>query len=254
MAFFDSIFKSKGPTYTPMTSTSQSSSNPWGPQQPYLKDVFGQAQSQFNKGPMSQTTQQGLDLLTQRATDPNGAIAGASRMIGDTVNGAYLNSNPYVDKMFNSAADSVGQQFRNNTMPGLNGAFSKGGRLGSTAYANAANSAANSYGTTLNNLATNIYGQNYANERNNQMQAAGMAPQIGAADARMLMEAGQFQDNAPWQNIARYKDAVGGNYGGTSSGTNTGMQMTSQGGPSLFQQLLGGGMSAAGLAGMLGFL
>lgn len=254
MSLFDSLFKSKGPTYTPMTSTSQSSSNPWGPQQPYLKDVFGQAQSQFNKGPMSQTTQQGLDLLTQRATDPNGAIAGASKMVGDTVNGAYLNSNPYVDKMFNSAAQSVGQNFRNNTMPGLNAAFSKGGRLGSTAYANTAGAAADSYGNTLNNLAAQTYGQNYANERNNQMQAANMAPQIGAADARMLMEAGQFKDNAPWQNIDRYRQSVGGNYGGTSSGTNTGMQMTSQGGPSLFQQLLGGGMSAAGLAGMLGFL
>lgn len=96
-----------------------------------------------------------------------------------TAQGDYLNANPYVDDMFNVASEGVGRQFRNNVMPGVASMFSTAGRYGSGQMAEGLGQAQQQYGSTLNNLATNIYGQNYANERQLQQAAQGQLGQFG---------------------------------------------------------------------------
>ena len=97
----------------------------------------------------------------------------AMGMLGRIGNGSMLNSNPWIDATFGRAASSVSDQFRNNVMPGIASAFSGAGRYGSNAMDTALGTAEKSYGRTLGDLATSIYGGNYANERGLQQQALG---------------------------------------------------------------------------------
>ncbi len=92
--------------------------------------------------------------------------------LGATASGEMLNSNPYIDATFESAARPMMRSFSEGVMPGIQGNFAKAGRYGSGAQANAEDQAIDQYGRALGDLATNIYGQNYAQERQNQMSAA----------------------------------------------------------------------------------
>lgn len=102
-------------------------------------------------------------------TTPNGVApvtqAGNQYML-DVIGGDYLNSNPYLDAMFNKAAGKVGAQ--------VNSQFSSAGRYGSGAHTGV-------LGESIGNLATDIYGRNYATERQNQQQAAAASPAFGSS-------------------------------------------------------------------------
>ena len=80
----------------------------------------------------------------------------ASGMLNTTASGAYLNANPYLDATFNKAADAVQSR--------VNNSFASAGRFGSGLNQR-------TLGDSLGDLATNIYGGNYANERNLQESA-----------------------------------------------------------------------------------
>lgn len=121
---------------------------------------------------------------------PSSTFGGQAQMssLMPTAMGEMLNSNPYVDQMFQSAAQGVGDQFRTQTMPTLQSMFSKAGRYGpGSAMTNEVDMANQGFGRTLNNLASGIYGQNYANERQLQMQAAQQLGAMGIADTQSML-------------------------------------------------------------------
>ena len=124
-------------------------------------------------------------------------------------------------------------------------------------------------GTALNNLATSIYGGNYQQERDRQLTAAGGAPAMAAADytdpTQLLNIGGQqqqqnqaqlsdqvnrfnFDQNRPWNNLARYQSMIQGNYGqqGTTTSTSTTPYFTNPTG-----NILGGILGAGSLFGSL---
>ncbi len=111
---------------------------------------------------------QGLGgLVDAYNTTPNGVApvtAAGNEYLQDVIGGDYLNSNPYIDAMFNRAAGQVSA--------GVNSQFSKAGRYGSGAHTGVLSE-------SLGNLATDIYGKNYATERQNQQQAAALSPSFG---------------------------------------------------------------------------
>lgn len=98
--------------------------------------------------------------MTEHPQD-NSLLAPATAQLKSTIAGNYLNSNPYIDAMFSKARDAVGS--------GIDSRFTAAGRYGSGAHQGV-------LGTTFNNLATDIYGTNYANERARQVAAAQIAP------------------------------------------------------------------------------
>lgn len=112
-----------------------------------------------------------------------------SALIDSTMGGAYLNpsTNPYITATYNEAAKGVTDQYNTSIAPSLmaEGEAAAGGGPGSLAGGSGFNQAQwqNQYGLgqNLNNLATNIYGGNYAQERQNQMTAAGMSQQATEA-------------------------------------------------------------------------
>ena len=184
---------------------------PWSGQAPYLTDAYQQAQNLYRSGGpeyfpnatytnFSPQSQMAMQLGENRALygsqfdQPAGNVAmqgmagnspftqagaGALGMAGlgagqlaATSNGAFLNSNPYLDRMFGAAAQQVGQQYNNQVMPGINATFGSGGRTGSNAHQQAMDMANDSFGNTLGNMAANIYGGNYQSERDRQMAAS----------------------------------------------------------------------------------
>lgn len=176
--------------------------DPWSGVQGPLTTLYQQAEAAYNApGPtyypgttiaeQSPLTQQAQGLAQQRATSGNPLIGQAQQQLYDTLgdkyyglnpatsqlanigSGAMLNANPYVDAMFNQAAGRAGEQFSKYTMPGVASMFSQAGRYGSNAMSEATNQAQQNFGNTISNLATNIYGGNYANERGLQQQALG---------------------------------------------------------------------------------
>jgi hypothetical protein len=226
-----------------------STTEPWKEIQPYLLDAYKQSQNLYQSGgpeyypnatytQFSPQTQMAMQLGENRALfgsqfDPAAGNVAMSGMSGNspynqaamdslwgsqlgmaglspTVQGQFLNSNPYLDNMFNAASRSVGQQYSNTVMPGINATFGSGGRTGSNAHQTALDTANQSYTNNLTDMASNIYGNNYANERTNQLNAANQYANLG-------------------QNLAQqYSNLGGSQFNQQLAGANLGMQLGQQ--------------------------
>jgi hypothetical protein len=229
---------------TPNYQIGKTDSAPWAGQQPYLTTGFQTAQNLLNSGqpqfypnatyvPMSDTTQQGLAGAQGAANNQwgatnQGALASltpnAINQTLQTASGNYLTqNNPY----FQQKLQNTFQQ----AQPTIDAAFAGGGR-GISGARDAAISDA--WAQTAGNLGY----QDYATERQNQINAinaspgmaqAGLAPlqQLGQVGATQEQYAGQqlqdtlnrynAQQNAGWNNLAKYMGTVGGGGFGTQS-------------------------------------
>ena len=87
--------------------------------------------------------------------------------------GGELNNNPYLNAMYGAASRSVVDNFRNSIAPSLGSTFSAAGRTGSGAAQGAFGQATQSLGNTLGDLGANLYGQAYESGRNRQLSALG---------------------------------------------------------------------------------
>lgn len=274
---------SKGGGTTQTSSTVNTNMGPWFDQQPYLKDVFGAASNQYHANPsmsyfpdstvspFNPAQTQGLNATANMGTSP--LIPASVGNATDTLNGKYLDpsSNPWLNKTFNTAADQVGRQFQNITAPTTDSLFAANGRTDSGARYNAQHNNDMGLGTTLDNLATGIYGGNYQAERGHQMQTQALAPQIEQSryiDPTAQVNAGgamqaqdqkqlsdkvnrfNFNQTSPWQTLGLYKSMIDGSYG--QSGTTTGTQQTPYS-SNPFGSIFGGLLGAAGTAGQLGW-
>lgn len=189
---------SLGSVFGGSSHTTTSTQAPWGPQQSYLKDVFGQAQGLYNQGPFqgpfigqaSPYTAQGQQMLSD---------------IGTGKIGPNVNNNPYLQS---SIQDALGQ---------ASSAFA--GQYGGPAGQNVNNSGyQEALARGLGAVATNAYSNAYGTEMNNLYNRAGALMQAGQSqEARSQAEALAAQQAymSPWSNLANYHNAIGGNYGAT---------------------------------------
>jgi hypothetical protein len=220
-----------------MTSKSPPSqtvkSDPWSGQQPYLKRGFEQAEQQLNApgstvAPMSPYTQSAIGQMT----GPNPLIDSALNQAQQTISGDYF-SGPGMDRMRDYVLSSV--------QPGVDSAFSSGGRFGSGLHGEALGRGVSLGMTPFMDA-----------ERNRMMQATQMAPGLSQAGYAGNLAAGQLDQSQrqaelsePQNRLAQYMNLIGGGYGGTQ--TTTG----GQGGNPLLGGM-GGLAAGAGLASSLG--
>lgn len=200
-------------------------------QQPYVQHGAESAKNLYDNGGTAVAgfngdQQAGFSGIRDLATN-NGLNSAASGLATNTLNGGFLNSNPYIDATFNRAALATQNQLASQFAgAGRNVDASEGLRS-----------------QQLNDLATQIYGGNYAQERQNQMATLGMSPQLNAAQytgANALLGIGgqqqqqsQAQLDQPGNSLDQYMQRVGGSYGQVTS------QPTSS---NRFGSALGGGM------------
>lgn len=265
---------SSQPQYVPQTSTTIQKSDPWSGQQPYLTDVFGQAQNQYAtpltvysgevpgvpKGqqyaPFSPETQLGM-IGTEAEALGGQVVPTATNYATDVLSGKYLSAdNPYFSNMV--------ENIRKTVTPAVESQFSGAGRYGSGAMANA-------LASTITDKAGELAYQNYLNERGSMDKASYLAPQtaqLGYLPSQQLMNVGasledqtqrainqamsnqQFSQMEPWQRLQLYNNMIQGNYGGTS--TSTGEQFVPRSYSNTAGNILGGLSSLGGL-GMLAY-
>lgn len=189
------------------TTTSQSPS--W--QSPYQNYGLNQAYSMYKQGPYSQIA--GFSPMQEQALSQTQQLAGNNPLTQAAVgyNSRVLNNgpeqNPYLDSMFNQAADQSQD------------------RLASE-FASAGRGVTNSLplrSDELNNLATSIYGGAYNTGVQQQEQAAAMAPNtqnMQYGDIGQLYQGGQQVQNlaqryasAPSQWLDQFMSRVGPNMG-----------------------------------------
>lgn len=261
------------------TSTVQKA-DPWSGLQPYLSQLYQSAGNWFNQpGPsyypgqtvagQAPETEAALQMGTQRALAGSPNVAAAQQQNLNTIGGQYLNSNPYLNDMYQSATQPLVSQFRNAVAPSLASQFSSAGRFGSGAHQQALTSAEQPLAQGLASAASSIYGGNYENERARQQAATMAAPSLAQADYTnldKLMGIGQYRQQTAQDlinaNIQRYN--YGQNQpldklqalnallqGGQAYGTKTGETQTSTN-RNPFTGALGGASAAMGLGNLIG--
>ncbi len=267
------------------TTTTVEQADPWSGQQPYLKEIFSEAQRLYQQpGPsfypgqtvagFAPETETALNAQAARAMAGSPYQQAAGQQVLNTLGGQYLSAgNPYFSGMVGRIANEV--------RPRLDSQFAASGRYASGAHQEAAARA-------LADATASLAYQNYANERSAMQNALGVAPQLAQFDYNdiaQLAAAGQtreqlqqalindqiarynFAEQLPYNKLAQYMDLIQGNYGGTRtttapSGRDVGGSLFSGAGAglalgsSIFGDDLGwaGGLLAAGLGGAIGLL
>lgn len=139
----------------------------------------------------------------------------ANGLLRDTANGAFLNKNPHLDAMFNSATQPMVNQYQRAVLPGIASQFSAAGRFGSGLQSQAMADAAQPLGQALSSAASSIYGGAYENERNRQQDAAKAyganynferSAQEGATQLAPSLAANDYNDIEKLMSIGQYHE------------------------------------------------
>jgi len=234
------------------TTTAVTNTSPWSEQQPYLTEGFARAQSDIlNKPleyypnstvvPFSGQTETALQRQEQRAMGGSPVVGAAQSEALKTIQGDYLNSNPYLNQAMQTAARPLLQNFQDTILPGIQSGFSGRGRYGSGLQAYQQQKAGENLMTQLGDIGTRMSYADYGAERGRQQQALGLAPELAAQDyvdigqlaqtgAMREQQAGaelqdqinrfNFEQQAPRDALSQYMALVGGgSYGGSSTAT-----------------------------------
>lgn len=244
------------------SSTTVQKADPWSGQQSYLTDTFKQAQNIHRSGgpnfynqstytPFSPQSEMAMQLTQDRAMGGSPLNYQAQDLAFNTMRGDYLNNNPYLDNMFQQGADKI--------MGNVNAQFSDAGRTGSASHAGV-------LAEEMGDMYNNMYGQQYTNERQNQMNAMQMAPGLANTDYADFAKLGQvgqmvegkagevlgdninrfdFYQNRPEEALAKYVSAIQGNYGSSSVSS-----QDTQSNP--LAGAIGGGLTGVGIGSALG--
>ena len=132
---------------------------------PYIEAGYGQASQLYNQGgpqfypnntfvPFAPQSEQAMQMTAQRATQGSPLMQSGQNYAQQTLDGGFLNQNPWLDQTFNRAAQQ--------TRTAMDSQFGTAGRNLQAQMPFRAEQ--------LNNLATGIYGGAYDAERNRQQQ------------------------------------------------------------------------------------
>lgn len=180
------------------TTTQTTDTSPWKPSQPYIMDVYRQAQGlavtpqQFFPGQtyadLSPQTTSALDAITARAGEGQPWLDTAANYATDVTGGKYLGqNNPYLAGIQQSLGDNIQSQ--------VGSRFANAGRtLGSPGEVQ-------TFSRDLANASAPYLYQNYGNERQLQQQAAMSLPGM-----QQLNQGLDYQNLAALQGVGQVYD------------------------------------------------
>lgn len=114
----------------------------------------------------------------------------------DVLAGKYLNANPYLDAMYNQAARGMVNQYQTATAPSLMAEAARSGAYGTSAFDQQQALQQYGLGQNLTDLATQLYGGNYAQGIQNQLSVLGGLPSTMQAQfmpAQQVLGAGTLE-------------------------------------------------------------
>lgn len=236
---------SKGGGNTKTKTTTE----PWSGVKPYLLGGYKDAQDLYEQGapgyypnqsiaPLSSYSKNALDATAQRAAYGSDMVRSAQGQLQGTINGDYLNSNPYLQGAINAAVQPITNAFSSEVMPGIDSNFSAAGRYASGLQGEAYDDANAQLSQQIGNVSTQMAYQNYGDERQRQMAAVALAPDMAKQDyydLGMLGQAGQgydeyntklinadiekwnYNQNADWNFLNDYIGLLNGATGGATT-------------------------------------
>lgn len=243
------------------TATNTTQSKPWAAQIRPLRSIIKKAGELYNDGAFqpkyypgstvagfSREQNQAFRKGANMALNGNRTVGLAEDFNRDILKGKY-NQDPYQSQVYS--------QIENKVLPSVNSMFSAAGRYGSGAHMDSAASALTRefapYASQMHQAGLDRMeraGQNsfgFADQGFKNMAAlegiGQKKQQLGQLELNDAVKRWDTMQNAPADALARYQQMVSGNYGGS--------QTTEQATPSMFSQLLGGGLGIAGLLGGL---
>ncbi len=262
------------------SSDTKQTTVPWGPQQPYLKDLFSRAQQELNApgpnyypsstiAPFTPRQWQGQNLALRTAwgdlTNLGQRAAGANEfLLGDALR---PESNPYLQQSVDAALGRTTRAFNEDVLPNIRSTFVGAGQGGSTRQGIAEGIAMDRLQQNLGDTAASMYSQAYNQGLDAMLRGVALSPQTGqlllapsgvvsavGADQQAMNQAQltdevnrwNFEQNAPWNELAQYGQLITGGFGGTST--------TSAPSPerNTLMGAAGGALSGAALAQMVG--
>ena len=148
--------------------------------------------------PFTQDQNAAMDMVRQRSMAGSPVVNAAQQQTLNTINGDYLNpsTNPYLQQTFDQAAGRVTDAFSRGTAAQTDARFARAGAFGGSAWNEMQGANQQALGDSLAGMAANIFGNNYAQERNRQQQASQFAPNLAAQDyrdAEALLNVGGMQ-------------------------------------------------------------
>lgn len=233
------------------TNTIQNA-DPWSGQQPYLLDVFQQAQQQYQKqqpqyypgqtvAQPTAATQQGQQMMLDASGQAQNTSQSALGYNQFVTGGGLLNpqANPWLAPAAAGTVQPVYQQLMQSTLPGIRNQFQGAGQMGGTRDSLAEGTAIGLTNqgalNTIANMYNTAYGQSLAATSAAQTAEPGLisaAAQPGAmASAVGTQQQQQAQANInadiakwnynqtlPQQALATYAAMISGNFGGMTTG------------------------------------
>lgn len=168
--------------------------DPWGPQQPYLTDLYRKAQEAAGYG--NQLTPDQVSAQTEMGKWAS----------GENMNPMLGVNNPYLEQVINNSSQDV----MRNLQPMINRANAASGSFGNSGVAE-------TYGRTaadqLGKIATDTRYQDYTRqqglfENDSNRRIAALSPFLGQAN---------YEQNLPWANLDKYKGIISGSPGRSES-------------------------------------
>ena len=138
--------------------------------------------------PFANQTERGLQMLEAQGTPSQTTNLGT--LLDNTIQGNFLDptTNPYLSQTYQQAAGELTDTFTNQILPALSAQFGSAGGSNSQIQGQIATNAAGKLSDSLAKLQTNLYGQNFQQERGRQMQAGGMLPMYSQLARQPIMD------------------------------------------------------------------
>jgi len=269
-----------GKSSVPSTTTQTNITQPWAGQQPYLSDVFSQAQNLYNTntpqyypgqtvaGQTPATTQAQDYMMNLAQTQMPGYAQNVMGASNFALNAPDINNNPAFQSAVSAAINPAVRGFQTAVMPTIRADFGQGENYGSSRRAIATGLASEALSNNIFNTAATMGNQAYNAGLDAQGRAIALSPSVlqNLQQPALAMDVvGQqqqayqqdlinaeiqkwnFQETAPWQALTQYQNLIQGNYGGQSYGTTTAPSPQSN----KAMSAIGGAMGGAALGGMI---
>lgn len=238
------------------SSTTTQKADPWEEQQPYLKDIFGQAQNLYYGN--TPEYYPGTTVAAPTEAELQGqkmALATASGFlpgyIDSSVQGQQFlatgdvltpENNPYLASYAKGAIDPIVENLTQNILPQIGRDEMVMGQYGGSRGDIAEGLAVDRAVEDMANMTSQIYSNAYGQGLNAMTTAQGLAPQYagmtlmpaeiysGVGEAQGAYDQAQIDDamarwnyyeGLPYNQLADYQSIVQGQYGGTSSAQST---------------------------------
>jgi hypothetical protein len=261
------------------TTQTVQKADPWIGQQPYLTDIYGEAQRLYQQGPMqfypgqiyaspTQKTEQAEAMIAQQALGSQQVMAQQAALANQfgLMQPQMLSQNPYLAGATEAALRPVYGQAQGLLQQARRGA-TQAGQLGGTRQAILEQGVISDYLQKAGDISSQMYSKAYQDAVEAQQRAISLAPsvmQMGLAPAQTLGQVGlaeqarqqqaideararfEFGQQAPQQALRDYSAiAAGSILPPTTTATQTG------GDPSFMQRAVGGGLLGLGAYGGL---